>query len=102
MPWARSRAIPERTGTTWSCTRRAWPGAEPNLFLLKNTAAPCARGLDLKKKTCTMTYALVTCTPCQAPSSSCYLNRLHAQGELHMPKPLYFHPSIRASRTRYS
>jgi hypothetical protein len=40
----RSRATPERTRTTWSCTMRTWPGAQPNVFLRKNTAAPCARG----------------------------------------------------------
>jgi hypothetical protein len=29
---------------------RAWPGAKPNVLLRKNTAAPCARGLNLLKK----------------------------------------------------
>jgi hypothetical protein len=38
---------PERTRTTWSCTRKAWPGAQPHVFLRMNTAAPCACGLFL-------------------------------------------------------
>jgi hypothetical protein len=46
---------------------KTWPGAQLNVFLRKIT--------ELVKISCTMIYALVSCAPCQAPSSICSLNR---------------------------
>jgi hypothetical protein len=57
---------------------------------------------------CTMLYALVTRAPCQAPSSSCSLNRRTYTPKVsstRLPKaplyPLLSPPSIRASRASY-
>ena len=80
--WARSRATPERTRTTWSWTRRTWPGAQPHVFLLKNTAAPCAWNVILNFSRHDLRFRHVFSLPDAALQLLSQLPNLHAQVKL--------------------